>query len=395
MSSAPGERSRFERLPAWQRGVILCVTTLVIGVVVLLAAEAAVRIRNEIKYGGTFWGVDQTYKKDPATGLRMPIPNSRFGAIVINSFGFRSPAITIAKPVGRLRIAFLGGSTTYCAEVSSNRMTWPALVIAALRRHWPTLDVDYINAGVPGYTTRDSWRRLRLQLAQFTPDIIVIYQSTNDLEANAYALAHRQGLAARHQEQNIGWLGRHSLLVYLVEKNLEVMSLQREATAATGKIRLDMPRLDAEFRRDYASLVATSQHIAKIVVTVTFAPRLRPSQSPEKLEAGAATALYYMPYMTIADLLAGYEQYNQVIREVAAAAGTVLVGDEDAIPADARHYTDSVHFTDAGSMAMAHRVALAMIASPRVQALVEKDIAATGQNALPSDMVRDHHAKHG
>jgi len=389
MSDAPHRRSRFERLPAWQRGVILCATTLVIGVLVLLAAEAAVRIRNQIRYGGTFWGVDQTYEKDPATGLRMPIPESRFGPIAINSYGFRSPPITIEKPVGRLRIAFLGGSTTYCAEVSSNAMTWPALVVTALRRHWPRLDVDYINAGVPGYTAADSLRRLKLQLARFAPDIIVIYQSTNDLEANAYRQAHRQGLAARHQEQTIGWLGRHSLLAYLVEKNLEVMSLQRRATADTGKLRLDMPRLDAAFRHDYTRLVAASQHIGRIVVTVTFAPRLRRSQSPTERKAAAATALYYMPYMTIADLLAGYEQYNTVIREVAAATGAVLVGDEDAIPADARHYTDSVHFTDAGSMAMAQRVARALIAAPSVAALIEQDIAATGQRPSSPETVRE------
>ena len=370
-------------MPAWQRGAVLAVTTLLICLLLLLAAETAVRIRSEIKYGGTFWGVDETYEIDPATGLRIPIPNSRFGPIRINSFGFRSPEITKQKPAGRLRVAFLGGSTTYCAEVSSNAMTWPALVIKAMHEHWPALDLDYINAGVPGYTIRSLLPALEKRVVQFQPDIIVIYEATNDLSANSYQMAHQQGVAPRHQEETFGWLARHSLLAYLIEKNLEVMRLQRQASNPAGKIKPDMPVLDAEFRQDYVNLVVASQKVAKVVATVTFSPRLRPGQSPKERREAAVTALYYMPYMTIADLLTGYAQYNQVIREVAKSYGTLLVGDEDAIPADAQHYADSVHFTDAGSIAMAHRVARVLIASPAVQALVAKTFAPTGHGAEP------------
>ena len=149
--------SRFERLPPWQRTVALVLTVLAIGIVLLLAAEAAVRVRERIKFG-YLWGIEDTYKLDPVSGLRIPIPNSHFGPIAINSFGFRSPEITREKPLGRLRIAFLGGSVTYCAEDSSNQATWPYLVWKALHRRWPSLDLDFINAGVPGYTS-DTLRR--------------------------------------------------------------------------------------------------------------------------------------------------------------------------------------------------------------------------------------------
>jgi lysophospholipase L1-like esterase len=295
---------------------------------------------------------------------------------------FRSPEITKQKPAGRLRIAFLGGSTTYCAEVSSNAMTWPALVIKAMHEHWPALELDYINAGVPGYTIRSLLPALEKRVVQFQPDIIVIYEATNDLSANSYQMAHRQGVAPRHQEETF-WLARHSLLAYLIEKNLEVMRLQRQANNPSDKIKLDMPRLDAEFRQDYQNLVVASEKAAKIVATVTFSPRLRPQQPPEQRRQAAATSLFYMPYMTIDDVLTGFAQYNQVIREVAGKYQTLLVGDEDAIPADAQHYADSVHFTDAGSIAMAHRVARVLIASPMVQALVAKTFVQTGHGAEP------------
>jgi lysophospholipase L1-like esterase len=356
-------------MPAWQRGVALAFTVLAIAIILLLAAEAGVRIRHKIRYGD-FWGIEETYTFDRQSGLRIPIPGGRFGPIAINSLGFRGPEITVEKPPGRLRIAFLGGSTTYCAEVSSNEMTWPHLVWEALHKRWPALDLDYINAGVPGYTTATLLRALQMRVAKFKPDIIVIYEATNDLAENSGRLARDQGISDdRNGDDDLGWLSRQSLLALLVQKNLEIMRQQRLAAGKSGELWLDTARLDAEFRRDYTNLVEASEKIAQIVVTATFAPRLREDQSPEERRKAAVTSLYYMPYMTIADLITAFAHYNQVIREVAQSRQTLLVGDEDMIPADAHHYVDSVHFTDAGSASMAKRVVRALISSPSVQAL--------------------------
>jgi lysophospholipase L1-like esterase len=368
MQATTSANSRFDGLPAWQRAAIIASTVLVICLILLLLAEVGVRLRNKIRYGN-FWGIEETYALNPASGLRIPIPGGRFGPITINSFGFRSPEITEAKPPGRLRLAFLGGSTTYCAEVSSNEMTWPHLVWKTLHERWPALDLDYINAGVPGYTTRTLLSALEKRVAHFEPDIIVIYEATNDLSSNSYELARDQGVVAHRPEEG-GWLSRHSLLALLIQKNLEIMRRQSLATSSAGKVKLDTARLDAEFRSDYTNLVEASEKIARLVVTVTFAHRIRAEQSPEGKKEAAVTALYYMPYMTIDDLVTGFAHYNQVIRDVAAAHRALLVGGEDTIPADAGHYADSVHFTDAGSMAMAKRVSGALIASPALQALV-------------------------
>jgi lysophospholipase L1-like esterase len=369
MQVTPSAHSRFDRLPAWQRAATLAATVVAVCIVLLLLAEVGLRIRHQIRYGG-FWGVEDTYTLDQASGLRIPIPGGRFGPISINSFGFRGPEITEDKPPGRLRIAFLGGSTTYCAEVSGNEMTWPHLVWKTLHERWPKLDLDYLNAGVPGYTTRTLLPALERRVARFKPDIIVIYEATNDLSANSYRLARDQGVVRARQEEDLGWLERHSLLAFLIHKNLEIMRQQALATSSSGKARLDRAQLDSEFRRDYAKLVEASGKVAKIVVTVTFAPRLRAEQSPEEQKKAAVTSLYYMPYLTIDDLITGFSHYNQVIRDAADADRTLLVGGEDTIPGDAEHYTDSVHFTDAGSVAMAHRVAEGLISSADVRALV-------------------------
>jgi lysophospholipase L1-like esterase len=249
-------------------------------------------------------------------------------------------------------------------------MTWPHLVWRALHERWPTLDLDYLNAGVPGLTTRTLLTALEKRVARFKPDIIVIYEATNDLSSNSYLLARDQGVVAGRQEDDPGWLTRHSLLALLVRKNLEIMRQQSLASSSSSKVKLDTARLDAEFRRDYTNLVEASANIAKVVVTVTFAPRLRAEQSPEEQKEAAVTSLYYMPYMTIDDLVTAFAHYNRVINDVARTHQTLLVGGEDTIPADAEHYADSVHFTDAGSVAMAGRVAEALISSASLHVLV-------------------------
>ena len=114
--------------------------------------------------------------------------------IEINSLGFRGPEIAVPKPAGVLRIAFLGASTTFCAEVCSDRAAWPHLVIENLKTVSPGQSFDYINAGVPGYLASTSMQNLVHRVAPLEPDIIVIYHATNDLAAETRKLAIEQGL---------------------------------------------------------------------------------------------------------------------------------------------------------------------------------------------------------
>jgi hypothetical protein len=233
---------------------------------------------------------------------------------------------------------------------------------------------------------------LEKRVARFKPDVIVIYEATNDLSFNSGRLAQEQGLTSQRRwgvmetaTKTLGdfeWLTNHSLLALLIEKNLQIIRQQRLADDAPGKLRLDTPWLDAEFRRDYTNLVEASEKVARIVVTVTFAHRLRGEQTREQ-KAALATALYYMPYMTINDFLTGFSHYNQVIREVAGSHHALLVGGEDTIPADDKHFADYVHLTDAGSEAQARRVTAALISSSAFQALVSNTIAVKSASTSP------------
>jgi lysophospholipase L1-like esterase len=345
---------------------------LVVGLIVLAAsAEFGIRWFQERKHGGVAT-VEQTYRLDERLGLRVPVANLRLERIQTSSLGFRGPEIVLPKPPGTLRIAYLGASTTWCAEVSGNDKVWAHLVAEDLRLALADVNVDYVNAGVPGYVAKSSRSNLQHRVAPTEPDIVVIYHATNDLSVELRRLAAARGVTRQASPQPPSWLATHSVLWNLAEKNLRIWLAQLQAAKAVGRLELDASTLGEGFRADLTALVRDAQRQAGVVALATFSHRLRRSQGANEQLESAASALYYMPFMTPAGLLDAYERYNQVIREVARDTGALLIEGEHDIPGDARHFTDSVHFTDDGARAMASRVSAALTRSPDVAALAAR-----------------------
>ena len=169
---------------------------LVAGGLLALGAEGLVRLRQWAKYG-TAAPLDSTFRVEVRTGLRVPDRAKVASHVRINSLGFRSPELDDPKPPGTIRLAFLGASTTYSAEVSSNEATWPHLVWQALEKARPGVRFDYLNAAVPGYTTEASLRNLLLRVKPLQPDVIVFYEATNDVALDTRHLARPRGIGRR------------------------------------------------------------------------------------------------------------------------------------------------------------------------------------------------------
>jgi lysophospholipase L1-like esterase len=266
-----------------------------------------------------------------------------------------------------LRVAFLGASTTFCAEVSQDAAAWPHQVGVQLRAAYPALSVDAVNAGVPGYVVDTSLENWQQRVQPLKPDVVVIYHATNDLSKDSRALAVARGVQESGRQET-SWLAAHSMLWFLVEKSLEAKAAQQRAVSDRPRIMAIPPTLPESFRQRLRQLVTTVQASGALVALPTFSYRLRREQGQKEQLAAAESALYYMPYMSLEALLQGYEGYNQAIRQVAQETGALLIEGELTIPGDERHFTDSVHFSDAGSAAMAQRVSDALLASSSFKA---------------------------
>jgi lysophospholipase L1-like esterase len=113
------------------------------------------------------------YELDRAFHLRSGIYE-----ITTNAHGLRGPDRALEKPARTLRIAVLGGSSVFGYLVSNNQ-TASHLLEQSLNADG--LDVEVLNAGVPGYNLFQSTHRYRTLISRFAPDIVVIYAGWNDL----------------------------------------------------------------------------------------------------------------------------------------------------------------------------------------------------------------------
>lgn len=98
-----------------------------------------------------------------------------------NSSGFRGEELEATKPPGRLRVVCLGGSTTYGPSAQT---AYPAILENLLRQRG--VDVEVVNAGVPGWTSRESRLNFERRIEPLDPDLVIVYHGRNDLIPQAY-----------------------------------------------------------------------------------------------------------------------------------------------------------------------------------------------------------------
>jgi len=98
----------------------------------------------------------------------------------INSYGFKSPDITIKKKNGTYRIICIGGSLVYGRDTGT---TWPYFLEQLFDNSKDSLvrDFEVINAGVPGYTSFHTITQFMTKLIDLKPDLIISYQLFTDL----------------------------------------------------------------------------------------------------------------------------------------------------------------------------------------------------------------------
>jgi lysophospholipase L1-like esterase len=340
-----------------------------VGVVIaLLAIEGGVRLRQYLKYGTT--GVTlNSFVRDPNTDLWMPGPLLDRKRIHLDSGGFRNPELETPKPANRIRLAFLGASTTFCAEVSSNEATWPHLVTRDLSRRYRGVTFDYVNAGVPGYIVQRSLKNLQLKVVPLQPDFIMYYEAANDFAKDSREVAARAGLYNEESDKPPGGLARVSNALYLLQKSLQIRARARREKEA-GTLRYNADSLARGYEARVVAFLRAARATAPVTAVATFAHKVRREQAPDEKLRACTLSLYYMPFLTPEGILDGWDAYNRAIRAAALESGAILIEGEDSIPADDRHFFDSIHFLDPGARLQADRVVKGLVASPEFNRLV-------------------------
>ena len=337
----------------------LALTVTLVGLVLL---EGLVRLRAQFLYGTPASAITEVLLEHD-DGLNMPLPRkgkslvAKRISIDINSFGFRSDEITREKPAGTIRIACLGGSTTFCAEASSNQATWPLRLGEMLQAQHPGQKIEVINGAIPGCSLASSLENLRQRVLPLDPDIVIVYHAHNDMKLDTRKLARAHGLVkegAEHRGGLLAGLGRYSLLANLLQKNLSIVYAKDEGSSA--KLESLPPDLGGRFTGllgEMHDLVA--ERDIDLVLSI-FVAKIRPEQTHEQQLANAGLSLFYMPWLSVDQLVEGLELYNRAIVDFGREHGVPVLLDAS-IPADSEHYVDGIHMTDAGCERMAERFA--------------------------------------
>jgi len=99
-----------------------------------------------------------------------------------NSLGFRGSEFTIEKPLGEFRIVLMGASTVYGIYVGDNETSSARLEQSLSKvQSSPGKRIRVINAGVPGWTTRETLTNLQRSILGLNPDLILVMDGRNDI----------------------------------------------------------------------------------------------------------------------------------------------------------------------------------------------------------------------
>ncbi len=331
--------------------------TLIWVVGLLAGLEFGLRARAVYRHGSAS-PVAGIYEADETHGRRLKPGATLTGKerrLSINDWGFRGAQIPKAKPANTIRIAALGDSTTFGLEASSDDAVWVSQMVRTLNDDGAIgKRFDAINAAVPGYTLDYSVHQMQANVAEFSPDIVVLLQTSTDIAAHSRRQWPRSSVNSPPRNGIARWVHRHSLLLNLVRVNAATFSgylLGRDPTR-----RLDEDGL-TDYRRGIRQLIDISEADNRRVVLCTCPRSFGDRSAPTSQAALATSALASNTAISLAGLNDAYDRYNDAIRSVAKERGVALVDLATLVPQRGDYFVDAVHLNDRGHQLVAQAVA--------------------------------------
>src|SRR5262249_27731682 len=109
------------------------------------------------------------------------LPDQHYEEGNINTLGLRGKEVSKEKSPGTFRIIVTSGSAAFALLASNDDATWPVQLEQKLNagRAFPG-KVEIINAGVIGYQIMQELLYLRMELLEFSPDLVLAFTGYND-----------------------------------------------------------------------------------------------------------------------------------------------------------------------------------------------------------------------
>jgi len=283
-------------------------------------------------------------------------------------FPFRSPLVPREKIPGTLRIWL--ASSSYAEDLPLPVVeVFPNLIPDLLASVGMTAQV--LNASAAGMATHRNLDALKLDGAAWAPDLVVLYQMSNDIDEIA-RLVEREGIADGAgspfdlAEETAAGEGTHRPegLTALVERTtlFEQLSNQIGTRLVASQVLADSlgDGGDVAFERLIRDFLAAVDAIGARPVLCTFAVS-HPVSSIDSIPTEWERHLHrYNTYLSAHGWAGSVKRLNAVIRRIAAAEDILLVEVAEPIAGRAEFFRDFTHLTSAGHRAVAEVIADAL-----------------------------------
>jgi len=358
--------------------------SLVIFVVMLGLGECALRLAAPLPYSSRLYWVDDGHVKARLEPGQNPV-NTSGNVVRINSLGFRGEDPTWKAADGTLRIVVLGGSSTFCYDVSDDDHTWPALLESALGGALD-MPVEIINLGLPGYDASNSKVNYLFTARALNPHGVLVYHTWNDLKYLRLFDQQGEGLpreflsGLRAGGHNLSAFERfffHSQIVQRVRhvylrfrearRENSYTSLEREGEVAN---RMPSGRAFDLFQKSFEDIVVLAQSDGVLPVLISQATLAQPENlSRQEVRLRIRNNLAGMTQPILAD---AWLESNRRIEAAADARGAVFLDGYEAVTPTLENFRDHVHLLDSGAEMLARSLSDRLLVNPRFRALAEQ-----------------------
>jgi lysophospholipase L1-like esterase len=262
--------------------------------------------------------------------------------------------VVIPKPEGLIRVLCLGASTTVnCLTRKGVTTSYTMELEGYLQRRFPEEQIVVNNCGQGGWTSAEILINFLLNLRDTDPDIVVIYHAYNDLPVSLtpgfvpdYSHARRNLGESYYKYRLASLIPMLPLGIY----NFAVQTLYPYINPLAGVLGA-ISRNEIDLDGDFKGLEAYRRNLEYIVKLCLI----------DKIDVTLSTFAYFLydevkNSKTHLKYREGVRLENEVIRQMGEKYGVPVVDNARLVPADAKYFVDSIHFTPEGMQLIAENI---------------------------------------
>jgi lysophospholipase L1-like esterase len=324
------------------------------------------------------YDVNPEYRQDLVPGQRQVRGSVEYS---IGAHGLRGEPPAMPKPSSERRVVVLGGSSVFDFAVAPS---WPERVEALLRAGGHA-DVRVVNAGVPGFSTREVLPFFERRIRPYSPDVAVLYAGWNDakvmrasvdvlslptypskppahLDPYAFLRAPRpmRNLYAlpimfEKVRERLSVAGPSVAVVETFDGTLNDVPAMETKTPTTASAWADTPGV-RYFAANVCAFIERARASGAVPVVVAEATLVTPTLPA----AERRRVVYSYVGLEHDSLVALNDAMVRVARECATSKDALFIDPRPEVSGVSEYFLDHVHLSDAGSAALSKVVAEAL-----------------------------------